>query len=470
MAREDDLWVSPVSPYAGKWGRYVRAPDFYFDIMREFGSSFVPLGELADTRFGVKSGCDAFFMPRDITNWALGTARSDSEFRERFGVDRAQVSRGIIKIVRAGDRSEHPIEAEYLAPEVHSLMTIERPLVCSADLDRVVLLVGSGYPPGSWVGRYIRYGESHTFPSGKSKPVPVPKRSTCAARDPWYDLTKLVKPGFALGPKATQYRHVAVFNPEGLIANCRLYDLSLRSGGVVNTEFVTAILNSTLVALWRHFYGRYTGNEGSLDTMVVDLALLEMPDPQAADADVINRALKAFQALSRRPLGCLVEEQLMTCHSPDRAEVIASGPLVLSDELRRDDRRMLDDAVFELLGVNDAERRRDLVTKLHEETARHFRKIRVVEIQKQLQRTKTGARRFTAADLADDAWHAAELSDWRPLSEWLDNEPGPKSSIAIPESGVPSLMPASDTGPLSILAAASDLSEFHVNLGHKRSW
>ena len=25
---------------AGKWGRYVRAPDFYFDLMREFRPSF----------------------------------------------------------------------------------------------------------------------------------------------------------------------------------------------------------------------------------------------------------------------------------------------------------------------------------------------------------------------------------------------------------------------------------------------
>lgn len=46
---------------AGKWGRYVRAPDLYFEIMRRFGNRFVALGEIAGIRFGVKSGCDAFF-------------------------------------------------------------------------------------------------------------------------------------------------------------------------------------------------------------------------------------------------------------------------------------------------------------------------------------------------------------------------------------------------------------------------
>jgi hypothetical protein len=134
----------------------------------------------------------------------------------------------------------------------------------------------------------------------------------------------------------------------------------------------------------------------------------------------------------------------MNCHSLEQAEAIASGPLVLSDELHRADRRALDDAVFQLLGVDDADRRSDLLTRLREETARHFRKIRVVEIQKQLQRSKTGTRRFTAEDLAEDAWHAAELSDARPLLRWLEDTPGPKSHFTVPESGTPALIPASD--------------------------
>ena len=31
---------------AGKWGRYVRAPEIYFEIMRRFEQRFVPLGEM----------------------------------------------------------------------------------------------------------------------------------------------------------------------------------------------------------------------------------------------------------------------------------------------------------------------------------------------------------------------------------------------------------------------------------------
>ncbi len=434
--------LGAASDYAGKWGRFLRAPDIYFEIMRRFGSRFVPLAEIIDIRFGVKSGCDAFFMPHDITSEALQRFEAAREFKRRFGVDRDLVERGKVKVIRAGDGSEHPIEAEYLKPEVHSLMTIDRPIIRKSDLDRVILLVEERLPAlkGTWVARYLRYGETHTFASSKSRAVPVPERSTVAGREPWYDLTKLVRPGFALWPKATQYRHVAVFNPESLIANCRPYDLSLKGGSDLDSESLTAILNSTVVAMWRHYYGRYTGTEGSLDTMVGDLALLEVSDPRAASPAITKRIVASFDRLTQRPSGRLVEEQLMDCHSPERAQVIASSPLVLSEELRQSDRRELDDAVFELLGVTDAGQRRQLADRLHLATAEHFRRIRVVEIQKMEQRSKSKNTRVTVAELASDVWDAAIFKSKDPLERWIALWPEPRVTFNILAEGESSLV------------------------------
>lgn len=191
---------------AGKWGRYVRAPGFYFEVMRKYSSGFVPLGEIADVRFGVKSGCDAFFMPHDITRSALQLHANDADFKKQYGVDRSLVAKGEIKIIRDGNRVEHPIEARYLKPEVHTLRDFQRVEIRAVDCNRVVILVGESLSAlkGTYVERYLRYGERETFASGKSKPVPVPKRSTCAARSPWYDMTKLVKPGIAFWPMAHQ--------------------------------------------------------------------------------------------------------------------------------------------------------------------------------------------------------------------------------------------------------------------------
>jgi hypothetical protein len=110
---------------AGKWGRYVRAPDFYFEIMRRFAKRFVALGEIATIRFGVKTGCDAFFMPKDITAKMLEEHQNDRVFRQHAGgAPRRDVESGKLKIIEAGDGSIHPIEAKYLAAEVHSLKAV----------------------------------------------------------------------------------------------------------------------------------------------------------------------------------------------------------------------------------------------------------------------------------------------------------------------------------------------------------
>ena len=215
---------------AGKWGRYVRAPDIYFDVMRQFGNRFVPLGEIAEIRFGVKTGCDAFFMPKDVTADKLARHETDRDFRRNAGgAPRSDVESGKLRIVKAGDGSVHPIEAEHLAPELHSLMKVDRPVVRAADLDRVVLLVsdtmGKLKTKSPWVWRYLRYGMTAMFASGKSN-IPIPKRPTCAAREPWYDLTGLVRPGLAFWPMAKQYRHIIAANPERLICNHNLFDVA----------------------------------------------------------------------------------------------------------------------------------------------------------------------------------------------------------------------------------------------------
>src|SRR5690606_32200672 len=102
------------------------------------------------------------------------------------------------------------------------------------------------------------------------------------------------------------------------------------------------------------FYGRYAGTEGNLKTEVVDVNLLEVPDPRGIDSIIAKRLEAAIKKMSRRTAGRLVEEQLMERVSPERSRMIAHGPLVLSDELRQEDRRELDNAVFEPLGVTDS--------------------------------------------------------------------------------------------------------------------
>ena len=196
------------------------------------------------------------------------------------------------------------------------------------------------------------------------------------------------------------------------------------------------------MGLFKTFYGRFAGTEGNLETMIIDVNLLEVPDPRGISGKLAKRLADALERMSQREVGRLVEEQLMDCHTPDRARRIGAGPLVLSDELHQRDRQDLDDAVLELLGVSDPQERADLVGRLYEATARHFRDIRVVEIEKMQQRAKSDSRRFNVNDLAADIWDAAALEDATPLAEWVEQWPESTMLVDIPEERPAVLSPS----------------------------
>lgn len=131
------------SYYGGKWGIYLRAPDLWFELMDRLGEKFASLGELAEIRFGVKSGKDEFFFPRDISAQCLEKFPAFHEFRQEFGVRREDVESEEIRLVRCGESygEIRSLEAKYLEPEVHSLMEVKGFTVNPEDCGRMILLV-----------------------------------------------------------------------------------------------------------------------------------------------------------------------------------------------------------------------------------------------------------------------------------------------------------------------------------------
>ena len=408
----------------GKWGKYLRAPNLYFQIMERYSNRFVPLGEITTIRFGVKSGCDAFFMPRDVSQKFLKNY-SHLEWNDaplQTHCKRSEVESGKVKLVRtgSGDDTVHPIEAKFLKPEVHSPMIVRRPVITTAELDRLILQVSEPIHDlkGTYVQKYLRYGEKTAFASTKSKAVPVSNRSSCATRKPWYDLTKL-KPGSILWPMIQQYRHIIPINPERVICNKRLFYVHPFDLNGEQEIALQAILNSTLVGLTKFYFGKFAGTEGALDTDVIDVNLLEVPDPRHATKAVVKKLQDAFTGLCQRNARAMVEEEFMECRQSERIKILAEKPIELPEELKMPDRRALDLAVFELLGVSEADEREKLCDELYHETANHFRQIRIVEVQKQEQRNGTEGRGFRTDELAADLWDSLPPSDKQPLVEWI---------------------------------------------------
>ena len=363
----------------GKWGRYLRAPDFYFEIMREFGQRFTRLGEVATITYGIKSGCDAFFMPRNVSAELLRKHQSELEWRVlplMRRCKREEVERGKLIIVECGDETLHPIEAEFVRPEVHNLMQVDRPLVSPEQLDRVVLWVNQDLKElkGTYAWHYITWGSKQTFASTRSRPVPLPGRPAISGRERWYDLTQ-AQPGTGIWPEGQQYRHIIPANPHGVVCNHKLFDIHPLAKDSAGREGLIPILNSTLLAFIKPFYGRYAGTEGNLQIALTDALLLEIPDPRNLTQGLNGRLTSAFRQIQERKVTRLVEEAFMDCHTADEVREAAKLPLGLPLELQQADRRELDDAVFELLGVQDRRRREELIDRLYREVAFHLRSI-----------------------------------------------------------------------------------------------
>lgn len=435
----DDGGIGSSQKYGGgKWGKYLRAPNLYFQIIERYASRFVPLGEIAVIRFGVKSGCDAFFMPRDVSAVFL-EKYSKLEWNDaplQTHCKRAEVESGKVRLIKTGGGADtvHPIEAEYLLPEVHNLMRIKTAVIRANELERQILFVNKGKTElkGTYVLKYLKHGETTAFASKKSKAVPVAQRATCANREPWYDLT-YTKPGELLWPMFSQYRHVIPSNPAKQVANNNLYDLRLPELNQDQKDSLFAIVNSTFIALSKTYFARYTGSEGNLQMKIIDLNLVEVPDPRLATKEVVAKLKNAFCEICQRPILPMVEEEFMACRSVERIKKLAENPIELPQELKMPDRRALDLAVFELLGVNDAAEREKLCDELYNETANHFRQIRIVEVQKQEQRAGTDSREFRTDELAADLWDSLQDEDKQPIVKWIANELTDGLTVNIPE-------------------------------------
>ena len=124
---------------AGKWGRFLRAPDLYFRLIKDYRSRLVRVGEIAEVKRGITSGCDDFFMPRDVTQEVLGELKEGLPWNDvglMTPCKRSEIESGKVRIVRAGDNTLHPVETKYLKPEVHSLMQVDRPVIRAGDLEQ----------------------------------------------------------------------------------------------------------------------------------------------------------------------------------------------------------------------------------------------------------------------------------------------------------------------------------------------
>ena len=180
--------------------------------------------------------------------------------------------------------------------------------------------------------------------------------------------------------KSQQYRHVVPLNSDRLPTNSNLYDVWPRSG--IPASVLWAVLNSTVTALSKYQFGRAAGVEGNLKTEVVDVNMMLVPDVRGLSPEVTQRAVAACEKIAQRNAG-----------------------RYLSDEFDLHDRRDLDDAVLEMMGIEDTTERLALRDRLYQAMTDMYGAIRAREVIAQRDRRRANRRTsVTDLDIAEEIW------------------------------------------------------------------
>ena len=427
--------------YAGaKWGIPLRAPDLWEELQGVGGDRWKRLGELAEVRFGIKTGADKFFYVDDVTEDALSKTGDPIVLGTGRSVRRKAVISGQVKIVQALNGERWPIEAEYLEPVVHSLMHIDHYVVRREHCEHLALMVSEPMArlAGTHVKAYIRRGEELGIHRGST----VAQR---AAGRYWYDLTTASVVAEAIWIKERQYRFAAPVNPEKFPVNCRLYTVASRTA--VDPALIGGILNSSIVTISTLLFGRPVGVEANWSTMVSDTEMMLVPDWNSGDKSSKQRVAKAFTAMcGRNILGYISEHRSRRSLLLQKGQIDKLAELSDETELGQPDRHELDDAVLlQLLGIREPAKRKVLRERLYDWLEEYF------EVAKRKEEhaiaNKAIAKRqakLTPQALASDVFALIEKENPALLKGYRDlaAEDGnvPKEGVRVPSKGTPEVV------------------------------
>jgi hypothetical protein len=305
-------------PYIGnKWGgKYLRAPEIYFKILEKGKGKLVRLGDIAEVRFGIKTGANEFFYLKPI-------GMSVKEV-----VEIAEKNPDALIPVKNGAGWEGEIEARFLKPVIKSPRELKTIVVRLEDLNYLVFMCHElkNKLKGTKALDYIEWGEKQGYH----------RRPTCRGREKWWDLGEQAR---------NSYLWSRIHNDSHRIYECNVYAADTFSILYPKFEFYItgAILNSSLSWFGKELYGRKVLGEGGLSSLGVDLINIKTLKPELASKNL----LEEFGKLKIREIHSIFTELGFDPNKPIREQ--EPNPLP--------DRKALDDIIFDALGLTEEERK-----------------------------------------------------------------------------------------------------------------
>jgi hypothetical protein len=281
-----------------KWGRYLRAPQVYFDVTAQAPGKWGTLGDAARVKRGCRTSINEFFYMTSAT------------------------------------AAEEGIAAEYLQPLLKSPKDSEHIRISSSECDMRIFICADTKEQIKAKGhsatlKYIEWGEQQTYAAGAYKGLRWTQSPEISRRKPgWWSLPKgQIEKAQVFFATAFGERHIHRFSNTTLVPDKRLYFLEPAEG--LSVEQLGALLNSSVVALLVESTGRVTMGDGALELTVEDARdYLPFPKRKGLLRRHMEAVATSFGSLLARPIA------------------------PISEEIRKTDRQALDAAVLKAIGLD----------------------------------------------------------------------------------------------------------------------
>ena len=254
---------STPAKYTGdKWGgKYLRAPDIYWTILEKGKDKLVRLGDIAEVRFGIKTGANEFFY-------------LDAEAIRRWG-----------------------IEGEFLKPVIKSPRECKSILIDPSRLKFKLFMCNKDREQldGTAALEYIEWGESQEFD----------QRPSCSGRTRWWDLGEWKYPDM-LWSDAYNVRFGCFENAGDYFGDKRFFVMKFKGENLVTQAY----LNSTIIPLLIETEGITNLGEGVVYTNVYWLKTLSV----LANHEAVDEVRQCYDKIKTRKILSIFDE----IHQPDR--------------------------------------------------------------------------------------------------------------------------------------------------------
>ena len=301
-----------------KWGKYLRAPTVFFDIVANANGELVPLGDCCTVRRGTRTGANQFFyLPSayydarpDGDSLVLTTTGEwpDEEYETELTVPRPYWMHETADgwrpnyLLKTSKSFDSPVfDVERLEPG-RGLRYVLRIADSKADLD-------------GDIAAYVRWGEEYDPSRDDVGRTNTPFPSSVSNRGVgWYDITGDLRRGDVLPMKNIGSRHAYWLPNREAWIDDRLHGIEV-PGGDRNRRFVAGLLNSTYGALTVEVNGRVNLGQGALDVTTDDHKRTLIPRLETVDDRLKDDIAAQFEILGSRPVASIFDE--LGCSDPE---------------------------------------------------------------------------------------------------------------------------------------------------------